>query len=84
MLTDSAYVCIGQPTVKTTRLSHNGHRKPPQIHHASRRHRCGMAVRLARATTQSDADPVGNGLVESLARPGGNVTGRSLMAVGVT
>lgn len=27
-----------------------------------------------------DADPVGNGLVESLARPGGNVTGLSLMS----
>jgi putative ABC transport system substrate-binding protein len=29
----------------------------------------------------ADADPVGNGLVQSLARPGGNVTGLSLMAV---
>jgi ABC-type uncharacterized transport system substrate-binding protein len=28
-----------------------------------------------------DQDPVGNGLAESLARPGGNVTGLSLMAV---
>lgn len=27
----------------------------------------------------ADPDPVGNGLVESLARPGGNVTGLSLM-----
>ena len=27
------------------------------------------------------SDPVGNGLVESLARPGGNVTGLSLMAI---
>jgi putative ABC transport system substrate-binding protein len=29
----------------------------------------------------ADPDPVGNGLVESLARPGGNVTGLSLMAI---
>ena len=29
----------------------------------------------------ADPDPVGNGLVESLAHPGGNVTGLSLMAV---
>lgn len=29
----------------------------------------------------ADADPVGNGLADSLARPGGNVTGLSLMAV---
>jgi putative ABC transport system substrate-binding protein len=29
----------------------------------------------------ADPDPVGNGLAESLARPGGNVTGLSLMAV---
>jgi putative ABC transport system substrate-binding protein len=28
-----------------------------------------------------DADPIGDGLVESLAHPGGNVTGLSLMAV---
>src|SRR5882672_12500913 len=29
----------------------------------------------------ADPDPVGNGLADSLARPGGNVTGLSLMAV---
>jgi putative tryptophan/tyrosine transport system substrate-binding protein len=29
----------------------------------------------------ADPDPVGNGLVDSLARPGGNVTGLSLMVV---
>jgi len=29
----------------------------------------------------ADPDPVGNGLVESLARPGGNVTGLSLMTI---
>jgi putative ABC transport system substrate-binding protein len=29
----------------------------------------------------ADPDPIGNGLVESLAHPGGNVTGLSLMAV---
>jgi len=28
--------------------------KPPRIHHASRRHRCGVAVCLARATTQAN------------------------------
>jgi putative ABC transport system substrate-binding protein len=40
-------------------------------------------ARRATATTPivivADPDPVGNGLVESLARPGGNVTGLSLM-----
>jgi putative ABC transport system substrate-binding protein len=48
----------------------------------------GLGAREAKRATSTipivlvaDADPVGNGLVESLARPGGNVTGLSLMAV---
>jgi putative ABC transport system substrate-binding protein len=48
----------------------------------------GLGARAAKQTTNSipivlvaDPDPVGNGLVESLAHPGGNVTGLSLMAV---
>jgi putative tryptophan/tyrosine transport system substrate-binding protein len=32
----------------------------------------------------ADPDPIGNGLVESLARPGGNVTGLSLMTADVS
>src|SRR6478736_2871444 len=32
----------------------------------------------------ADPDPIGNGLVESLARPGGNVTGLSLMTTDVS
>ena len=46
-----------------------------------------MAHREAKRATSTipivlvaDPDPVGNGLAESLARPGGNVTGLSLMA----
>src|ERR1700754_3811731 len=46
----------------------------------------GLGAREAKRATGSipivivaDPDPVGNGLVESLARPGGNVTGLSLM-----
>lgn len=31
-----------------------------------------------------DPDPIGSGLVESLAHPGGNVTGLSLMAIDVS
>jgi putative tryptophan/tyrosine transport system substrate-binding protein len=48
----------------------------------------GLGAREAKRATSTipivlvaDADPVGNGLVESLAHPGGNVTGLSLMAV---
>jgi len=48
----------------------------------------GLSAREAKRATSSipivlvaDPDPVGNGLVESLAYPGGNVTGLSLMAV---
>jgi putative ABC transport system substrate-binding protein len=48
----------------------------------------GLGAREAKRATSTipivlvaDPDPVGNRLVESLARPGGNVTGLSLMAV---
>jgi putative tryptophan/tyrosine transport system substrate-binding protein len=48
----------------------------------------GLGAREAKRATNTipivlvaDPDPVGNGLVESLAHPGGNVTGLSLMAV---
>jgi len=48
----------------------------------------GFGAREAKRATSTipivlvaDPDPVGNGLVESLARPGGNVTGLSLMSV---
>jgi putative ABC transport system substrate-binding protein len=48
----------------------------------------GLGAREAKRATGTipivlvaDPDPVGNGLVESLARPGGNVTGLSLMAI---
>ena len=48
----------------------------------------GLGAKVAKQATSTipivvvaDSDPVGNGLVESLARPGGNVTGLSLMAV---
>jgi putative ABC transport system substrate-binding protein len=48
----------------------------------------GLGAKVAKQATGTipivivlDPDPVGNGLVESLARPGGNVTGLSLMAV---
>jgi putative ABC transport system substrate-binding protein len=48
----------------------------------------GLGAREAKRATSAipivlvaDADPVGNGLVESLAHPGGNVTGLSLMAI---
>ncbi len=51
----------------------------------------GLGAKEAkRATTTipivlvADPDPVGNGLVESLARPGGNVTGLSLMTTDVS
>ena len=47
----------------------------------------GLGAKAAKQATGSipivivaDSDPVGNGLVESLAHPGGNVTGLSLMA----
>jgi len=47
----------------------------------------GLGAKAAKQATGSipivlvaDPDPVGNGLVESLAHPGGNVTGLSLMA----
>jgi putative tryptophan/tyrosine transport system substrate-binding protein len=46
----------------------------------------GLGAKMAKQATSTipivivaDPDPVGNGLVESLARPGGNVTGLSLM-----
>ena len=46
----------------------------------------GLGAREAKRATSTipivivaDPDPIGNGLVESLARPGGNVTGLSLM-----
>jgi putative ABC transport system substrate-binding protein len=48
----------------------------------------GLGAREAKRATGTipivlvaDPDPVGNGLVESLARPGGNVTGLSLMTI---
>jgi putative tryptophan/tyrosine transport system substrate-binding protein len=48
----------------------------------------GLGAKVAKQATSTipivvvaDPDPVGNGLVESLARPGGNVTGLSLMAI---
>jgi putative tryptophan/tyrosine transport system substrate-binding protein len=48
----------------------------------------GLGAKAAKQATGSipivlvaDPDPVGNGLVESLAHPGGNVTGLSLMAI---
>ena len=45
--------------------------------------RAGLAAKRATSTLPivlaTAADPVGNGLVESLARPGGNITGMSLM-----
>src|SRR3981189_3262166 len=48
----------------------------------------GLGAREAKRATGAipivivaDPDPVGNGLVESLARPGGNVTGLSLMVI---
>jgi len=48
----------------------------------------GLGAREAKRATGTipivivaDPDPVGNGLVESLARPGGNVTGLSLMVI---
>ena len=48
----------------------------------------GLGAREAKRATGTipivivaDPDPVGNGLVESLARPGGNVTGLSLMVL---
>jgi putative ABC transport system substrate-binding protein len=51
----------------------------------------GLGAREAKRATNTipivlvaDPDPVGNGLVESLAQPGGNVTGLSLMAVDLT
>ena len=51
----------------------------------------GPAVQAAKSATKTipivmgpNADPVGTGLVASLARPGGNITGVSLMAPDVT
>jgi putative tryptophan/tyrosine transport system substrate-binding protein len=48
----------------------------------------GLGAKVAKQATSTipivvvaDTDPVGNGLVESLARPGGNLTGLSLMAI---
>jgi putative ABC transport system substrate-binding protein len=48
----------------------------------------GLGAKVAKQATSTipivvvaDSDPIGNGLVESLARPGGNVTGLSLMAI---
>jgi putative ABC transport system substrate-binding protein len=48
----------------------------------------GLGAKMAKQATSTipivivaDPDPVGNGLVESLARPGGNVTGLSLMVI---
>jgi putative ABC transport system substrate-binding protein len=48
----------------------------------------GLGAKAAKQATDSipivvvaDPDPVGNGLAETLARPGGNVTGLSLMAI---
>src|SRR5450755_3044613 len=48
----------------------------------------GLGATVAKQATSTipivivaDLDPIGNGLVESLARPGGNVTGLSLMGV---
>jgi putative ABC transport system substrate-binding protein len=46
--------------------------------------RAGLAAKRATSTIPivlaAAGDPVGNGLVESLARPGGNITGMSLMS----
>jgi putative tryptophan/tyrosine transport system substrate-binding protein len=51
----------------------------------------GLAAKEAKRATGTipivvvaDPDPVGNGLVQSLARPGGNVTGLSLMTTDVS
>jgi len=51
----------------------------------------GAAVHAAKRTTRSvpivfvmDGDPVGEGLVESLARPGGNLTGLTLISPDLT
>jgi len=44
-------------------------------HHAAQR-----ATRTIPIVVMSDADPVGNGLAASLARPGGNITGMSTSA----
>jgi putative ABC transport system substrate-binding protein len=51
----------------------------------------GLGAKEAKRATSTipivlvaDPDPVGNGLVESLARPGGNVTGLSLMTLDVS
>jgi ABC-type uncharacterized transport system substrate-binding protein len=50
-----------------------------------------QAIRAAMAATRTipivmaaDGDPVGTGLIASLARPGGNVTGLSLLSVGLS
>jgi putative ABC transport system substrate-binding protein len=51
----------------------------------------GLGAREAKRATSTipivlvaDPDPVGNGLAESIAHPGGNVTGLSLMAIDLT
>lgn len=66
------------PTTHATRIP--AHRRPTEGEHIVAGNQAARAARNATRTMVVVNDPVTIGLVASLARPGGNVTGTSLLS----